>query len=81
MALGDKVIVTCAVTGAVTTKKQCAAIPYTAVEIGEECRRAYEAGISVVLPEHRPPFREIAERKRAKSLLSFSLSSDFDTVA
>ena len=44
MALGDKVIITCAVTGAVTTKKQCAAIPYTAVEIGEECRRAYEAG-------------------------------------
>jgi 3-keto-5-aminohexanoate cleavage enzyme len=48
MALGDKVIVTCAVTGAVTTKKQCAAIPYTAAEIGEECRRAYEAGATVV---------------------------------
>jgi uncharacterized protein (DUF849 family) len=48
MALGDKVILTCAVTGAVTTKKQCAAIPYTAVEIGEECRRAYEAGAAVV---------------------------------
>ncbi|MFI5291086.1 MAG: 3-keto-5-aminohexanoate cleavage protein, partial [Polyangia bacterium] len=48
MALGDKVIITCAVTGAVTTKKQCAAIPYSAVEIGEECRRAYEAGATVV---------------------------------
>jgi len=48
MALGDKVILTCAVTGAVTTKKQCAAIPYTAVEIGEECRRAWEAGAAVV---------------------------------
>lgn len=48
MALGDKVIITCAITGAVTTKKQCAAIPYTAVEIGEECRRAYEAGATVV---------------------------------
>jgi uncharacterized protein (DUF849 family) len=48
MGLGDKVIITCAVTGAVTTKKQCAAIPYTAVEIGEECRRAYEAGAAVV---------------------------------
>ncbi len=48
MALGDKVIITCAVTGAVTTKKQCAAIPYTAVEVAEECRRAYEAGASVV---------------------------------
>ena len=48
MAIGDKVIVTCAVTGAVTTKRQCPAIPYTAVEIGEECRRAYEAGATVV---------------------------------
>jgi uncharacterized protein (DUF849 family) len=48
MSLGDKVIITCAVTGAVTTKRQCPAIPYTAVEIGEECRRAYEAGASVV---------------------------------
>jgi len=48
MSLGDKVVITCAVTGAVTTKKQCAAIPYTAEEIGEECRRAYEAGATVV---------------------------------
>jgi uncharacterized protein (DUF849 family) len=48
MALGDKVVITCAVTGAVTTKKQCPAIPYSAVEIGEECRRAYEAGATVV---------------------------------
>jgi uncharacterized protein (DUF849 family) len=47
-ALQDKVIITCAVTGAVTTKRQCAAIPYTAEEIGEECRRAYEAGAAVV---------------------------------
>jgi uncharacterized protein (DUF849 family) len=48
MALGDKCIIVCAVTGAVTTKKQCPAIPYTAEEIGEECRRAYEAGATVV---------------------------------
>ena len=53
MALGDKVVVTCAVTGAVTTKKQCAAIPYSAVEIGEECRRAYEAGAKTVADEIR----------------------------
>ena len=48
MAVEDKIIITCAVTGAVTTKAQCPAIPYTAVEIGEECRRAYEAGAAVV---------------------------------
>ena len=28
-------------------------------------RRAYESGISVVLPEHRPPFREIAQWPKA----------------
>jgi 3-keto-5-aminohexanoate cleavage enzyme len=44
----DKVIVSCALTGAVTTKHHCAAIPYTPVEIAEEARRAYEAGAAIV---------------------------------
>ena len=44
----DKVILSCALTGAVTTKKHCPAIPYTPVEIAEEARRAYEAGAAVV---------------------------------
>jgi uncharacterized protein (DUF849 family) len=46
--MADKVIITCALTGAVTTKRQCAAIPYSAEEIGEEARRAWEAGAAVV---------------------------------
>jgi uncharacterized protein (DUF849 family) len=72
----DKVIITCALTGAVTTKKQCAAIPYSAEEIGEEARRAYEAGATVVhvhgredhgQPSYRPEVfhaykREIEQR-------------------
>lgn len=44
----DKVIISCALTGAVTTKKHCPAIPYTPVEIAEEARRAYEAGATIV---------------------------------
>ena len=44
----DKVIVSCALTGAVTTKKHCPAIPYTPVEIAEEARRAHEAGAAIV---------------------------------
>jgi 3-keto-5-aminohexanoate cleavage enzyme len=48
MSLGDKVILSCALTGAVTTKKHCPAIPYTPVEIAEEARRAYEAGATIV---------------------------------
>lgn len=48
MSTSDKVIVSCALTGAVTTKKHCPAIPYTPVEIAEEARRAYEAGATIV---------------------------------
>lgn len=48
MALADKVIISCALTGAVTTKKHCPAIPYTPVEIADEARRAYEAGATIV---------------------------------
>jgi uncharacterized protein (DUF849 family) len=48
MGTGDKVIISCALTGAVTTKKHCPAIPYTAEEIGEEARRAHEAGAAIV---------------------------------
>jgi uncharacterized protein (DUF849 family) len=44
----DQVILSCALTGAVTTKKHCPAIPYTPVEIAEEARRAYEAGAAIV---------------------------------
>jgi uncharacterized protein (DUF849 family) len=45
---GDQVILSCALTGAVTTKKHCPAIPYTPVEIAEEARRAYDAGAAIV---------------------------------
>jgi uncharacterized protein (DUF849 family) len=48
MSTADKVVISCALTGAVTTKKHCPAIPYTPVEIAEEARRAYEAGASIV---------------------------------
>lgn len=44
----DKVIISCALTGAVTSKKHCPAIPYTPVEIAEEAKRAYDAGATIV---------------------------------
>jgi len=44
----DFVILSCALTGAVTTKQHCPAIPYTPVEIAEEAKRAYDAGAAVV---------------------------------
>jgi len=44
----DKVIISAALTGAVTSKKHCPAIPYTPAEIAEEAERAYNAGASIV---------------------------------
>ncbi|HEY2031164.1 MAG TPA: 3-keto-5-aminohexanoate cleavage protein [Myxococcales bacterium] len=46
--MDDKVIVTCALTGVLATRKQCPWVPYTPEEIAEEARRAYEAGAAVV---------------------------------
>ncbi|MEW5784450.1 MAG: 3-keto-5-aminohexanoate cleavage protein [Bacillota bacterium] len=48
MGLSDKAVITCALTGAIANKAQCPHIPYTAAEIAEEARRAYEAGAAVV---------------------------------
>jgi uncharacterized protein (DUF849 family) len=82
--LARKVIVTCALTGVAATRKQCPAIPYTPAEIGEEARRAYEAGASVVhihareddgSPSHRVEvYGEIMKevRKRSPVLINFS---------
>jgi 3-keto-5-aminohexanoate cleavage enzyme len=44
----DLCVVTCALTGVLATRKQCPHLPYTPAEIGEEARRAYEAGATVV---------------------------------
>ena len=43
-----KTIISCALTGALTTRAQCPAIPYTPKEIGEEAKRAADAGASIV---------------------------------
>ncbi len=44
----DIAVVTCALTGVLANRKQCAGIPYTPAEIADEAKRAYEAGASVV---------------------------------
>jgi uncharacterized protein (DUF849 family) len=43
-----KTIITAALTGVLTTRKQSPAIPYTPVEIAEEARRSVEAGAGIV---------------------------------
>jgi uncharacterized protein (DUF849 family) len=42
------VIITAALTGALATREQCPAIPYTPKEIGEEAKRAADAGAAIV---------------------------------
>ncbi|MBI5516970.1 MAG: 3-keto-5-aminohexanoate cleavage protein [Deltaproteobacteria bacterium] len=48
MGLNDKVIVTCAMSGVVTSRAQCPAIPYTVEDYAREALRAYEAGAAVL---------------------------------
>jgi 3-keto-5-aminohexanoate cleavage enzyme len=43
-----RTIITAALTGVLTTRKQSPAIPYTAEEIAEEARRSADAGASIV---------------------------------
>ena len=80
----NKVIISCALTGAVTTKKHCPAIPYTPIEIAEEATRAHEAGAAIVHIHARTDsgapswetktFRQIMEetRKRSPVLINWS---------
>jgi 3-keto-5-aminohexanoate cleavage enzyme len=82
-----KVVISCALTGALTTRSQCPAIPYTPAEIGEEARRAAEAGAAIVhiharnddgTPTWSPDtFRRIFEEVRSRSevIINFSTGS------
>jgi uncharacterized protein (DUF849 family) len=80
----EKVIITAALTGALTTRRQCEYIPYTPVEIAEDARRCADAGCAVVHIHAReddgsPSFRvsKYAEimaeiRKRTDIIINFS---------
>ena len=79
-------------TGVLANRKQCPGIPYTPVEIGEEAKRAYDAGAAVVHIHARnddgsPTFspggvRAIKEevRKRCPIILNFSTGTILDDV-
>jgi uncharacterized protein (DUF849 family) len=89
----DLCVITCAVTGVLANRKQCPGIPYTPVEIAEECRRAYDAGASVVhiharrddgTPTFDPEvFARIKEEvnKRCPILLNFSTGTVLEDVS
>lgn len=88
----DLCVITCAVTGVLANRKQCPGIPYTPREIGEEAKRAYDAGASVIhihareddgTPTFRPEvFARIKEeiQKRCPILLNFSTGNMTEDV-
>lgn len=93
MAFEDKVVITCALTGVLANRKQCAAIPYTAAEIADEAKRAYDAGAAVVhiharnddgSPTFAPEtFAAIKKEIRARCpiILNFSTGTLVDDVS
>ncbi len=88
----DLCVITCAVTGVLANRQQCASIPYTPVEIGEEAKRAYDAGAAVIhiharnddgSPTFSPAvFARIKEEitKRCPILLNFSTGTILEDV-
>jgi 3-keto-5-aminohexanoate cleavage enzyme len=88
----DLCVVTCALTGVLANRGQCPYLPYTPAEIGEEAKRAYDAGAAVVHIHARnddgsPTFapetfaRIRAEvRRRCPVLLNFSTGTIADDV-
>ena len=81
----NKVIVSAALTGVLATRDQCPAIPYTPKEIGEEAKRAADAGAAIVHIHARTPqggpdwrletFAEIFSEVRARTDVIVNLST------
>ena len=80
----SKTIISAALTGVLATREQCPAIPYTPKEIGEEAKRAADAGAAIVHIHARTPdgapdwsvktFGEIFSEVRARTdvIINFS---------
>src|SRR5262245_22070361 len=89
----DLCVITCALTGVLANRAQCAGIPYTPAEIGEEAKRAYDAGAAALpiqsLNAYGSPtlslatFARIREavRKRCPIILNFSTGTILDDVS
>jgi uncharacterized protein (DUF849 family) len=55
MSLDDPVVITCAISGAIASRDQCPAIPYTPEEYGAEARRIVdEGGVHIHIHARRP---------------------------
>ncbi len=91
--IGDKVVITGALSGVLANRQQCPGIPYTPVELACEAKRAYDAGASVVhlharnndgSPSLEPAvFAKIKEetRSRCPIILNFSTGTMEDDTS
>src|SRR3974390_36149 len=89
----DLCVITCALTGVLASRKQSPHLPSPPAELGEEARRAYEAGAAVVHIHARnddgsPTFSpavlaRIKEevRRRSPIILNFSTGTILDEVS
>jgi len=89
----DLCVITCALTGVLANRKQCPGIPYTPAELGEEAKRAYDAGAAAVhiharnddgSPTFSPAvFAKIKEevQKRSPIILNFSTGTIMEDVS
>lgn len=92
MSMRKKVIVSCAITGVLATRKQCPSIPYTPEEIALETKRAYDAGATIAHIHARESdgsaswrvevFKEIKERIEALCpiVINFSTGGVGNTI-
>ena len=55
MTLSDPVVITCAISGAITSRDQCPAIPYTPGEYAAEARRIVDEGATMIHIHARRP--------------------------
>ena len=88
----EKAVISAALTGALTTRDQCEAIPYTPAEIAEDAAAAREAGAAVAhihartdagQPTFEPEtYQEIYDevRDRTDIVINFSTGSVFDNL-
>lgn len=89
----DVCVLTCALTGVLANRKQNPGIPYTPEELGEEAKRAYDAGAAAVhiharnddgSPTFSPSvFAKIKEevQKRCPIILNFSTGTIMEDVS
>src|ERR1700719_479995 len=55
MTVGDPVVITCSISGAIANREQCPAIPYTPEEYGSEARRIVdEGGVMIHIHARKP---------------------------